>query len=293
MTAAWFHNGKVHTHYIELDRGFDNYAAEILNNTQELVMHNAKFDVQKLALAGLVHPDDLRGRLHDTQALAHLLDEHRRLGLKGLARDLLGIETVEETAIREWFQKAKIKKADWDYSKLPRELLIPYAEMDVDFTIRLWRALYPPVMADDDLKFMYDEIEMPLTFVLLDMEAHGLALDLAYLEDTARKYAKRSLALELALREAAGDDEFNPNSPKQVLEVLNSRGIKVESSNKATLKGLADDFASDLLELRSTRKVHGTYLLPLLHEHRFGIVHPWTRQHSTRTGRMSSGATEA
>lgn len=293
MTAAWFRDGKVYKHYIELGQGYDDIAAQIINNTPELVMHNAKFDVQKLALAGLVDPDDLRGRLHDTQALAHLLDEHRRLALKGLARDYLGLQTVEETAIKEWFQKQKIKKADWDYSKLPRELLIPYAEMDVEYTIRLWRALYPPVMADTELTFMYDEIEMPLTFVLLDMEAQGLKLDLTYLEDTARKYAKQSLALELGLREMAGDDEFNPNSPKQVLEVLSSRGIKVESSNKDTLKGVDDAFARDLLDLRSTRKVHGSYLVPLLAEHRFGVVHPWTRQHSTRTGRMSSGATEA
>lgn len=296
VTLAWYHNGKVQTHYWELGID-DRKLMGLLYSTPELVMHNAKFDMHKLINAGLLTDvgveklRDTRG-LHDTQTMAHLIDERQKLGLKGLARDLLGIETVEETAIKDWFKAEKIKKADQDYSKLPRGILIPYAEMDVDYTIRLHKLLYPKIVSDPKLRSIY-ELEQDFKFVLIDMEQHGLGVDVPYLERTAREYALEGQRLELELRKMAGDDEFNPNSPKQVGEVLARRRIRVPDTKKATLAKVNDPFARDLVLLRKVRKIHGSYLLPMLQEQRKGIIHPWIREHGTRTGRMASGAAEA
>lgn len=299
VTLAWMHEGKVKTFYWEigLSQALDEDLWELLVSTPELVMHNAKFDMHKLINAGFFDEEQVRYMrdnrvLHDTQAMAHLLDEHQKLGLKGLARDLLGIETVEETAIKAWFKSKKIKKADQDYSKLPREILIPYAEMDVDYTLRLFNRLYPKIVASPNLKSLY-EMEMDLTFVLIDMEQHGMGVDVPYVEKTAREYALEGQRLELHLRKLAGDEDFNPNSPEQVKRVLVRRGINAENTRKETLAKYDDDFTRSMVSLRRVRKIHGSYLVPLLHEQRDGIVHPWIRQHGTHTGRMSAGSAQA
>ena len=287
VTLAWMHEGKVVTHYWEI--GLAEYSdirlAAVLADTPELVMHNAKFDLQKLKLAGLLAEP---GVVHDTQALAHLLDEHQRLALKSLAREHLDVHTVEETAIKDWFKAKKIKKADQNYADLPREILMSYAMMDVDYTIRLFNQFYPQVMADADLARMYD-LEMELLEVVLRMEEKGLALDMPYLEKTAREYARMGLDLELRLRQLAEDEDFNPNSPKQVLAAFARRGINLDATSKDVLAGVDDEMADAIVKLRKVRKIHGTYLVALLHEQRDGIVHPWTRLFSTVTGRMSSG----
>lgn len=288
VTLGWLHNGKVVTHYWEL--GIDDPGLRtILSFTPELVFHNAKFDMQKLVMAGLL--GEPFPRVHDTQGLAHLLDEHRRMGLKPLAAELLGAVPQQEHEIIEWFKAKKIKKADRNYAELPREILIPYATMDVDYTIRLFHQMYPQVMADADLAGMY-EMEMQLTNVLLKMEARGMRVDLDYLNRTAREYAKRGLQLEMLLRELSGADDFNPNSPKQILEAYARKGIKLPATNVEVLKTRTDEMAKSIIELRKVRKIHGTYLLGLLQEQRDALVHPWTRQFNTRTGRMASGGVE-
>ena len=74
---------------------------------------------------------------------------------------------------------------------------------------------------------------------------------------------------------------------------MSRRGHNVESTNRETLETLDDELARKVLELRTVRKIHGTYLLNLIEEEKGGIVHPWFRSNGTRTGRMSSGgATE-
>ena len=90
----------------------------------------------------------------------------------------------------------------------------------------------------------------------------------------------------------AGDD-FNPNSPKQILDVLASRGVSVTATDKATLSAVEDDLARLIVEQREANKIKTTYFDAIWEENVDGILHPHFRQHGTRTGRMSSGAVEA
>lgn len=289
VTIAWTDKeGNVHSeHYDPADPDIKRIIAE----AEELVFHNAKFDLQKLALVGILDPNDLDPiRVFDTECLAHLLDEHRRKGLKFLAREILGEETDEEEVIRDTFRKLKLKKAD-GYHKLPLEVVIPYALKDAEFTIRLHDILRPQVENDPDLCRLL-RLEQRLTFTLLRMESRGMGIAVEYVEETAREYAGKALALELAIRDRVGSETFNPNSPKQIGEAFGALGISLESTNKATLAGMDEPLAKDILELRTLRKMHGTYLKAMLDEQRNGILHPHYRQHGTRTGRMSSGEAE-
>ena len=288
-TVAWNAGDRLEAHYLDLriDLGRE-IAGDILNDVPALVFHNAGFDMRALKIAGLLEYDTEQ-TIHDTQALAHLADEHQRLGLKKLAEDLLGIPPAEEADLKAWFKEQRVKKAERNYADVPPNILIPYAVQDAEITMRLFNHLWPQVARYPDLLGLY-ELEMDLCRALLRMEGRGMHLDVGYLENKAREYARKGLQLEVQIRRLVGDPEFNPASPQQVQSALSGRGHEVENTQASTLGGLDDELAKKIVELREVRKVHGTYLLPLLQEHRNGIVHPSWRQHAARTGRMSSGA---
>lgn len=289
VSLAWTEDdGSVHSDFVPLP---NNEIGQRLHEAEELVFHNAKFDLQKLELAGVLDSNTLDPlRVFDTECLAHLLDEHRRKGLKFLAHELLGEETDEDSVIRQWFRKNKLKKKD-GYDKLPREIVEPYARKDAEFTIRLHDLLRPQVERSEDLSRLL-RLEQRLTFVLLRMERNGMGIAQEYVEETAREYATKALSLELAIRDSVGIESFNPNSPKQLQEAFAALGIELESTNKATLSELDHKLGEQILELRTLKKMHGTYLSAILEEQRDGVLHPSYRQHGTRTGRMSSGEAE-
>lgn len=279
--------------YFELPGGNER-VAEILGATPTWIFHNAKFDLQKLALSGTVDCHSLTPeRFEDTQILSYLTDEHRRHGLKPLAESLLGESTDEDEVLRAVRRKLKLRKDD-GYHVLPRGVLIPYALKDAEFTYRLYEVLLKQLYAknDPDLIDLY-YMEKELTLVLLDMESRGVAVDLDYADKTAKEYGTKAIATEMQIRDLTGEEEFNPQSNPQIREAFIARGIDKDKYDKHVLKELDDPLAEAILELRSTKKLHGTYLLPILKEQRDGVLHPNFRQTQTKTGRLASGGVEA
>lgn len=253
------------------------------------VFHNAKFDLQKLELAGVL-PDNWRSRAIEDTAIMHaLIDENDRHGLKYLAAKYLGESTNEEKVLVKVRRKRKIKK-DEGYHLLPREVVVPYAMKDTEFTLRLWeklRSTFPGALHD-----LY-AAEVDVSLALLDIEAQGIGLDVPYLERTASEYGVRVMKLTRELQELARDPngaQFNPNSPKQIMEAFERRGVIVSATDKATLKTIDDALADTLLEYRNVKKMHATYLTGMLKEQVDGVIHPNFNTTLPRTGRMSSSA---
>lgn len=293
MSCAWMDDYGMKSATFDLESETQwSHAKNVLSQADELVFHNAKFDLQKLHLSGLIDSADLTPALvHDTEALAHLLDEHQIKKLKVLAQVILGETTDEAEAIKAAKKELKLRAGD-GFNLLPREVIIPYALKDAEFTLRLFQVLMPQVAAHEDLLRLY-HLEQELTFVLLDMERAGMALDLSYVEPTAKRYNTEALVQELLIRDMVGNEDFNPNSPKQVTEAFQELGIELEGTGEPILATVDHPLAAAILKLRTLRKMHSTYLKPMLVEQRDGIIHPSFRQHGTKTGRMSSGAHEA
>ena len=267
-----------------------------LSNCGPMVFHNAKFDLQKLILAGVLEREGVTpDRIEDTEALAHLLDEHQVKKLKVLAEKYLGLSTDEAQVLREAkkviAKEQKIKLSEVTFDMLPREVIVPYALKDAEFTLLLYEKLKPMLEVFPDLAELYSN-EMALTLVLLDMEHQTMKLDMEYLSSIAKEYARKALLLELGIRDMVGREDFNPNSPKQILEAFADEGIELKATNKIALREVDHPLGEAILELRHLRKVHGTYLLGLLDEQHDGFVHPNFRQHGARTGRMASGGRE-
>jgi DNA polymerase-1 len=258
-----------------------------ISDSDTIIMHNAKFDLQKLVRAGF--PLRIfKDKVEDTQAIAHLIDEQQSTGLKFLAEKYLNETTDENEALKAYRRKAKLKKED-GYQHIPHEILAPYAEKDAEFTLRLYSHLKP--MLHEDLLPLYN-MEIELTFALLGIEARGMSVDREYVTQKRKEYGDRIYKLKHRIGELAGP-EFNPQSPQQVLHALAERGVNVGKTDKATLSSLDDELARLIVDLREANKIKATYFDALHEEARDGILHPNFRQHGTRTGRMSSGSAEA
>lgn len=274
-----------------------------LEGVERLVFHNAKFDLQKLQLAGVL---DRRARgIHDTECMAHLLDEHRPKRLKYLAREILGKETQAEEALLSYVRKKAngINRAVDGYSKVPRDLLVPYALEDAVYTWELYHNLWPQVQSLG-LTELYG-LEMQLTWSLLDMEWDGLGVDITYVDSTAKAYKGQILETEWEIEDQTGlkifvpekkgqktpEGMFNPNSNPQLRAYFEGRGHKRAKYDKHALPTIDDPMARGLMKLRGVKKMHD-YLAAMQTETRDGVLHPNVRQHGTKTGRMSSGEAE-
>ena len=261
--------------------------AQLLNAADRIIMHNAKFDLQKLARLG-VPAELMLSKFEDTQCIAHLIDEHQPTGLKPLARKYLNQTTDEDEVLKVWRRKNKMKKED-GYYPIPHEILAPYAIKDAEFTLQLYTTLFPRL--HKDLYPLYD-MEKELTSVLLRIEAQGMRVDRDYVTQKRKEYGDRIYRTKRRIGELAGE-EFNPQSHQQVLAALGERGFVVSSTSKDSLKEVDDELAGLILELREANKIKSTYFDALDTEAKDGVLHPNFRQHGTRTGRMSSGAAEA
>jgi DNA polymerase-1 len=292
VQLAWDEGG-LQSHYFELDHDpeIEKILTSIMWGAKSWVFHNPKFDLQKMILVGLLDRDTIYPELiEDTEACAHLLDEHQLKGLKKLAKELLGENAEETEELKKERRRLKLKKSD-GYHLLPREILVPYAVRDAEYTMRLYRILKPQIEAEEDLPALY-RAEMELSLVLLDMEAKGMGVDVPYVEKAAKDYNGKILAQRLMIQEITGMEDLNPNSPPQLMEAFATLGIELKSTNKFVLRGIDHPLSTALLQLRSDSKMHGTYLKPIVDEQRDGVMHPWFRQHNTRTGRMASGGAE-
>ena len=150
-------------------------------------------------------------------------------------------------------------------------------------------------LRDNELEDVYRDIELPLTYVLRDMEAEGFLVDAAVLEALERKFQIHIAALTDEIAEIAGE-RINLNSPKQLGEMLFGRlGIpspkKKISTNAEVLEQLAEDYpiCGKILEYRKYQKLESTYTQALIRmRDPQGRIHTRFDQVGTATGRISS-----
>ena len=142
------------------------------------------------------------------------------------------------------------------------------------------------------------EIELPLAFVLGDMELEGILVDSDRLKIHSEELAERIGELEKRIYELCGY-EFNLNSPKQLgVALFEKLGLPAKkktksgySTNAEVLEELRNEHpaVSLLLEYRTLAKLKSTYCDSLLAAvSADGRIHSTFNQTETRTGRISS-----
>ncbi len=227
----------------------------------------------------------------DTTIAAYLLNPLKNeYTYDDLAKDILGQMVPSQVDL---LGKLKIKKAA-DEKPEALELLACYQE----YTCIAAKDQLLEQLEEHGMKKLYDEIEMPLVFVLADMEKEGVRAEKAELESYGAQLTGRIAELETSIYEKAGET-FNINSPKQLgvilfekLQMPNGKKTKTGYSTAAdVLERLAPDYpiVSEILEYRQLTKLKSTYADGLaLCIAPDGRIHSTFNQTITATGRISS-----
>ncbi len=157
------------------------------------------------------------------------------------------------------------------------------------------------IIQDQDLGFVINDIEIPLTPICKQMKEVGILVDVKRLADLSATYHTELHVLEKKIWEIVGE-EFNINSLKQLGEMLFVKmGLKPKNQKKTASGGFSTkeseleklreehSIAGFILEYRELSKLLGTYIdtIPTqvdLHNR----LHADFLQSGTTTGRMAS-----
>ena len=255
--------------------------------------HHAKYDFIMLAKQGLrVSP-----LTFDTMLAEFIVDpSSRNLGLKNLAFARLGDEM---THIEELIGKGKKQVS---MAEVAIESAAAYAAADAESTLRLVPVMQSELKRIPGGMKLLEEIDLPLTPVLADMEMEGVLLDLPFLKTMSVELTTRLAEIEKQVYEMVGKP-FNINSTQQLSDVLfNKLGLKADASwktasghystNAEVLESLrgGHPVVDLILEQRELSKLKSTYLdaLPLAVDPSTGRVHTSYSQTGAVTGRLSS-----
>ncbi len=250
---------------------------------------NLKYDMLVLACYDI----EVNAVKFDTLLASHLLNPTaRQHNLDALAETHLGMTKIPTKKLIGSGSK-QISMADVELSQIS-----DYACEDSDVVLRLTH-LFQPKIADDNMKKILYEQEIPLIPVLVRMEKTGVKLDLDLLSQMSQQFQEEIEELIESVHDLAGMP-FNMNSTQQLAHILYDKlrlppGKKTKlgySTNINELERLAPlhELPKKLLRYRHLAKLKSTYIdaLPQLVHPITGRIHTSYHQAVAATGRLSS-----
>ena len=265
---------------------------QIIEASQDKVIgQNLKYDLQVLRN----HQINIKKFYADTMLMSYSINSTAsRHNLDALAEYYLNIKTIK---FEDVMGKGKNKLKN--FSEVPIKEATNYAAEDADITLQLYRTFETKI--DDKTTKMLQEIEYPMIFVLMEMEATGALIDIKHLNSLSNNFGSKLINLVQKIHKHSGV-VFNIDSPKQLSEVLfdkmgiEAKGLKKTSSgyystSESVLQKLADEneIIKDKLEYRTLAKLKSTYTDKLSEICDLGSrVHTSYHQAVTSTGRLSS-----
>ena len=275
----------------EAQKIVDRFRPVFENREIMKVGQNIKYDMLVLANYGV----QLQGPLFDTMVAHYVLQPELRHNMDYLAEIYLNYQTIH---IEELIGPKG--KNQGNMRDLPPASVYEYACEDADVTLKLKNKLEKE-LDENNVRKLFEEIEMPLIPVLAYRERNGVRIDTEALKETSRHFTLRMKQIEEEVYQLAGT-EFNIASPKQVGEVHIDRLKIVEKAKKTktgqyvtseevleSLRG-KHEVVGKILEHRGLKKLLGTYIdaLPQLINPETGRIHTSFNQTVAATGRLSS-----
>ena len=173
---------------------------------------------------------------------------------------------------------------------------IQYELLKVKFLFENYEKNYN-LLKENKQDNIYENIELPLSKVLLKMEKEGIRVSSEILDNQKEVISKKLEEITAKIYEYAGE-VFNISSPKQLGEILFEKmqvgkGKKNKTSYKtdeASLEKLANvhPIINLILEYRGLSKLKSTYIDGLKEYIVDGKIHTIFKQTVARTGRLSS-----
>ncbi|HEY5595260.1 MAG TPA: DNA polymerase I, partial [Nitrospiria bacterium] len=260
---------------------FEQLQPLLQDTSKRKVAHDLKAVLLTCHQSGL----SIGGPTADIMIASYLLNPNRRdHGLETVALDLLGIRFPAMSSPLT--------------SEMPVEPMASAAGERTAAVLQLDMSLMP-LLHEQGLDRLFDEIEMPLVPVLAEMEEVGIKLDVDALKAFSIELESQLSVMVRTIQTLAGT-EFNLNSPKQLAEILFDKlgltPIKKTktgySTNEEVLQQLALQHAlpAEILNYRQLTKLKSTYVdaLPRLVNPETHRLHTSLNQTVTATGRLSS-----
>lgn len=268
--------------YKDIEKKLGKSVQEIVEDLDErvvncyLVGQNFKFD----ALWMRVHYGVEWYADFDTMLAHFMLDENAPHGLKYLSQIYFGALDYDEDL------KTKLGKGELTP-------FITYHAKDLYYTLRLKDKLMAQLRKEGDVKRVFDKIMMPCSKLFTKMEARGVYVNLAQMNEVEKKLRADLLAAETKLK-AYGD--INWASPKQLgellykklkLPVIEKTPSGTPATSESVLKRLEHPMVSVILDHRAASKQLSAFIegwKPFIDN---GRIHPSFKLHGTVTGRLS------
>lgn len=274
------------------------------------VFHNMKFDFKMIKYH--LDIDFPRDRVHDTMVMHYVLDETDSHGLKPLA--LKYTDYGDYDSELDDFKKAYcaangILQDDFTYDLIPFNTISRYASIDTAVTFDLFHKFWPLVQANAKLRKVYEEILIPGTLFLMDMEEVGIPISRdrmaaanRYLDEQIAEAKEAVYGFE-AVKQFEKDTGkiFNPNSVTQLRVVLfdylglNPTGKKTATGAISTDAEVLDQLSEEhplpaaILKVRQLTKIQNTYIAKILPElDKDGRIRTNFNLIFTTSGRLSS-----
>ena len=237
---------------------------------------------------------------------------HHGIHLKGVTFDLMiasylanPSETIDDvTSVAKRYGFHAIQTDDVFYGKGVKRRIPEETEL-ADHLVRkalilndLESKLEAELKDNQQLKLYYD-LEMPLAFILADMEYLGVKVDIERLQSMGEEFKTRLKDLEEIIFSLVGES-FNINSPKQLgiilFEKLGLPALKKTKTGYSTSADVLEKLEKDhevirqILDFRQLGKLQSTYIVGLLKivNKKTDKVHTIFNQALTQTGRLSS-----
>ena len=236
----------------------------------------------------------IKGYLADIELMHYLIMPERSHKLEILSQSYLSIdiENHQEMVQADLFSS---------HASAENTIEIDQVAGRISVMLQLYEKLNTH-LEQEDLLSLYEKMEMPLLYVLADMEYTGVKIDVKMLNEYGSSLSKELAAIEENVREMASDSSLNLSSPKQLGVILYEKLKLLPKDKKGTNKSLSTDeetlleivddhpIVAQILEYRNIKKLLSTYIepLPYLISARSGKIHTTYNQALTSTGRLSS-----
>ena len=269
----------------------DSIGKAIEKNKEKAVGQNLKFDIPILSRHG-IHLDKFHA---DTMLMSYVLNSTAtRHGMDKLASYYLDYETIKFSDV------AGTASKQISFSEVDIAVATNYAAEDADITLRLFNKLSSLLKGKKGQIKLLQEIEYPLVHVLAAVEQNGAKIDKNKLATHSQELSEKISELTSQAFAIAGE-EFNLDSPKQLLEILYDKlQLPVlkktpkgqPSTNEETLQRLSEeyDLPKIILQYRTLAKLKSTYTDSLIkiENPKTKRIHTSYQQAITSTGRLSS-----
>lgn len=300
MTAQWvgtalaLHNGK--TYYIDnAITGAKEFIVSLHANEKiKVISSQTKRDYVIISNSGLSSSEPIRN-YYDITIAHYLLQPEIRHSIDNLALQYLNLSLVSYSEIAGSKGAKQLPMQSIGIDKLSN-----WACQQADATMRLYPILSQSI-EKENLSELLNEIELPLTRVLAEIEIAGVRIDVAALNEASETLTSRLDGIETEIHALVGEN-FNIGSPAQVGEILFDK-LKLDPKAKKTKTGQYSTseevlekishlhpVVNKILEYRQLKKLLSTYLnaLPNTINPTTGKIHTTYNQTVTATGRLSS-----